>query len=1006
MRLRKLERLDAAAAGESGRKQPQSPTSANDLRAINELMRQAGAVGLSDERINEISREVDGLINDAAEATPIRFLSPEFDEQNPELAKKKLREALESYRVAEQFDLAVQAFESGRIYRAEALFRAVLRDPGLEAKGKPPGGVQLRDSPDARSCWLWIARCRERVGDYERALGAIDTAARFPREESDHGHALAFEELALRVQVLLAMGDTGAAVGQAKLAIDMSDRNWRESLEGDEVDSTIAVLASLPAEPTPESTRIRQAAAQRAAALRSFAQALAESDPDGSTEAFRSAIEISETLAKTDPIDAIRRSQIGGQAIGAAIARQAVPALLEAQMSVIGGRTATVEYRDEAEGCLGLAKVLLRRGAAADRVEAARVLARALVVARRYGHALQYEMETRFGNLLIEQGRTGDAVQFFLNGVEELNWRRRQLEGEELSRVSRISELRRVADPHEGHVRCVARAAADGDATAVLHAIRMARGVAFRELAARGGVDPTSMLLRQAVARGDEQLRGKVELAVEAREKALREALAIESELRDARISTEQKSDLFARLLAVQEDQLAATDEIMQLLRKTPLGIVPRRTQAAGLAEGECLLAYQFGALESWVVVSTAMETRCHRLRWPDGSPVTAPSVAERAVRLMRDYSDLDQPDPRSEALVRDDETSLGAALLPKEMLESLRASDLAIIVPDGPMVGFPFEALRIPMTEGQDSRWVEAGPATVYAAAPPLGQGWRTAWPVGGTPSLLAVGVGEFGGEGSADAGSNREILGFGALGPLPAAYLEVQSIKELWERRFPDGSVKILQGPHATHDSVVPLVRQPSVLHFATHGFSFGGARVGESCVRLAQKSADAPDRIRLRELLADWAGRLAGTRLVVLSACETAKGTVEIGEGTVSLTWGFLHAGAGNVLATRWSASDQGSYFLMRRFYENYLGEHQDQRRCGRETFGPGQPMPAPVALAEARRWIRRLTPADIGESSAAARTLTPREGVAFNRAATGGPFDHPWYWGLLEFTTRPD
>jgi CHAT domain-containing protein len=60
----------------------------------------------------------------------------------------------------------------------------------------------------------------------------------------------------------------------------------------------------------------------------------------------------------------------------------------------------------------------------------------------------------------------------------------------------------------------------------------------------------------------------------------------------------------------------------------------------------------------------------------------------------------------------------------------------------------------------------------------------------------------------------------------------------------------------------------------------------------------------------------------RLVVLSACETAKGPLGRGEGLVGLVSAFLQAGARSVLATQWSI-DESTAELMDSFYKAMSG-----------------------------------------------------------------------------------
>ncbi|MDX6529219.1 MAG: hypothetical protein QOH41_1509 [Blastocatellia bacterium] len=61
-----------------------------------------------------------------------------------------------------------------------------------------------------------------------------------------------------------------------------------------------------------------------------------------------------------------------------------------------------------------------------------------------------------------------------------------------------------------------------------------------------------------------------------------------------------------------------------------------------------------------------------------------------------------------------------------------------------------------------------------------------------------------------------------------------------------------------------------------------------------------------------------------VVVLSACQTGIGKDIRGEGLVSLTRGFMHAGAPRVVVSLWDVSDWGTTELMVRFYHGMLKE----------------------------------------------------------------------------------
>ena len=76
------------------------------------------------------------------------------------------------------------------------------------------------------------------------------------------------------------------------------------------------------------------------------------------------------------------------------------------------------------------------------------------------------------------------------------------------------------------------------------------------------------------------------------------------------------------------------------------------------------------------------------------------------------------------------------------------------------------------------------------------------------------------------------------------------------------------------------------------------------------------------------------LSGTKLVVLSACETGLGEIHEGEGVYGLRRSFQEAGVAEVISSLWEVSDAGTQALMTDFYDRMLNG-MPAREAMRET-----------------------------------------------------------------------
>jgi CHAT domain-containing protein len=116
----------------------------------------------------------------------------------------------------------------------------------------------------------------------------------------------------------------------------------------------------------------------------------------------------------------------------------------------------------------------------------------------------------------------------------------------------------------------------------------------------------------------------------------------------------------------------------------------------------------------------------------------------------------------------------------------------------------------------------------------------------------------------------------------------------------------VRVLAGAAATRTALRSAVRGADMIHFAAHAV----ANAHEPEASYIELAPDASGDHALRAADID-AIPLSG-QVIVLSACETARGRVLEGEGVLSLSRSFLRAGARATVATLWPVGPQAAEF----------------------------------------------------------------------------------------------
>jgi CHAT domain-containing protein len=145
--------------------------------------------------------------------------------------------------------------------------------------------------------------------------------------------------------------------------------------------------------------------------------------------------------------------------------------------------------------------------------------------------------------------------------------------------------------------------------------------------------------------------------------------------------------------------------------------------------------------------------------------------------------------------------------------------------------------------------------------------------------------------------------------------------------------------------NEAAVKEVRNPQILHIATHGFFFpkeADPNKSTEPTGSGMATTDRPNRenplLRSGLILAgvkqqtsgegqdgvltalEVAGlNLWGTKLVVLSACETGVGDVKRGEGVYGLRRALVLAGSESQVISLWKVSDGGTRDLITNYYQ---------------------------------------------------------------------------------------
>lgn len=277
--------------------------------------------------------------------------------------------------------------------------------------------------------------------------------------------------------------------------------------------------------------------------------------------------------------------------------------------------------------------------------------------------------------------------------------------------------------------------------------------------------------------------------------------------------------------------------------------------------------------------------------------PVVRPrEIALAARRVLDMYSD------RGSALTGSAPTVLYDRLL-RPLRRHLSPGRPLVLVPDGPMHGIPFAALR-----AKGRYLIEERPVAVAPSVDVFYHSFRSGTAAGGAMVLARS---------YREAGTPLQVsrVTRASYGPLAASRAEGEAAA----RALP----ALLWRDSEAHRKHFLEALRGKLAWFAGH-VHYDRSDPANSALILSGR--DASDPLSVRDLVSALPRPLPGLEMVVLSGCDSARGQAGAGEGLVGLAWALQRGGARSVVGCGWEVDDAATAALMGSFAVNL-------RRMGR-------------------------------------------------------------------------
>jgi tetratricopeptide (TPR) repeat protein len=370
-----------------------------------------------------------------------------------------------------------------------------------------------------------------------------------------------------------------------------------------------------------------------------------------------------------------------------------------------------------------------------------------------------------------------------------------------------------------------------------------------------------------------------------------------------------------AQALQVAEYSRARTlAEGLKLLRKgTSFAPEPLNAQEISRRAKGALLFYWLGEKQSYLWAITPQKTSLFPL--PPGAEIEAAVKRYReALGGPQDVLDSANQDGRwlyrtlvapAQALLGDCSAAVPAAVVgvarrPQRARpgcdsrqDAGATSAKVFVIPDGSLNNLNFETLLV--SEPKLHYWIEDATIADASSLRVLAASYATAKKR--ARRLLLVGD---------SVAPSKEYP------ELPKAAVQMKSIA----KHFPAAERQVLSREQATPAAYLASnPEQFSYIHFVAHGTASRLSPL-DSAIVLSRGGAETDSfKLYARDILR----HPLRADLVTISACYGAGERSYSGEGLVGLSWAFLRAGAHNVIAALWEATDVPTEQLMSKFYD---------------------------------------------------------------------------------------